>query len=90
MEIKFGNGKTQHGPGVEIVLTGEEVVASGRLYSGQGPEKSDLTGSTGADDLQTAVALLKKYLFMEKLTSQEIRTAVDLVIGHSGEEGGQQ
>lgn len=31
MDISFGNGKTEHGPGVQIELTGGEVVTA--IYS---------------------------------------------------------
>jgi len=32
MEIKFGKGKTEFGPGVQIVLTGNEVVLAIHAY----------------------------------------------------------
>lgn len=32
MDVKFGNGKTVYGPGVEITLDGNEVVAAIHTY----------------------------------------------------------
>jgi hypothetical protein len=32
MEISFGKGKTEHGPGVQIDLTGDEVAAAIYTY----------------------------------------------------------
>jgi hypothetical protein len=32
MKVRFGNGKTEYGPGVEIILTGSEVATAIDAY----------------------------------------------------------